>query len=253
MHLERQFALIRKSVPDTPYAERVSANGVLAQVAQKQTSAGGLQPTTFRRQDAIGLGVPILSNVSPGESRPNRARGHLTFMHKRVHLEKQAAASRNEKLTAAQLNAIKRRAVQDFRDLTIDEQREYAQEALQRAREGCGLPDEPSHARYDSSVLWHAGCRESPLSEDVFNALAKGKLGCDKVAHGRQNMRYSEIQACAIPLGLPQSLLSLGALRPVFDDGGSSGDEGLDEITLQLASSHSLVCASMSQIPVRTP
>ncbi len=180
LHIERQFALIRSSVPDSPpFAERVSSSGFLAQLCQKQREAGGLQATTFRRRDAIELGAPLLSNIEAATACPGRARGHIALINKRMS---EAVSLAGKKIPREEAADIRRKAALEYRSMAADDQQDLRCEA--RASAAANVTPTSAAAgppQYDSSLLWGAGCRTCPVSTDAATHQIQQETGCQTV------------------------------------------------------------------------
>jgi hypothetical protein len=81
MHIERIFALIRKSCAQkVPNLERVVASGYLCQVLSEHMNLGGSHPAVTTRKELVAAGCPISSAAERPEANPNMARGHLLFI-----------------------------------------------------------------------------------------------------------------------------------------------------------------------------
>lgn len=191
MHVERLFALIRQSVPDSsPSAERICSGGFLSQVLKQHRHAGGVAPGTFQRKDAIALGVPIRSNVQEACSQPKRARGHLTFINKQIREESAELARSGGRMTRAQASARRRELGAEFRALSADEQKSLTDEAVAEATlHASRVSEEAALAeggQYKADELWNIGVRSSPLCPDLARRLVQEKLGDDGPVHGLQ-------------------------------------------------------------------
>jgi hypothetical protein len=85
MHVERIFALIRKSSPEKkPNVERLCSAGFLSQLVHSHRKAGGTDITAFQRSHLLATSVPIAAVRQTVAAHPSMARGHLLFMSHKV-------------------------------------------------------------------------------------------------------------------------------------------------------------------------
>ena len=81
MHIEREFARIRKSVPRaSPSVERMCVACCLAQARHCHQSAGGTPLGNITRKALLQDGVPIAARPHRAKAMPGRCRGHVHFL-----------------------------------------------------------------------------------------------------------------------------------------------------------------------------
>ena len=188
MHIEREFALVRNSVPSGPqFAERVAVNGFLAQVSKQHYDSGGTDQRAFTRQQGLAMNLPISANVDKPNAQPKRARGHILYMAQKV-AEAKAALLPGTKLTKEEHIAIRKNAAADFRVLPAEEQVQLTQEAYILATPSSdtalgepGPCDSDEVPVYHSSKMLGIGTQDLPLSPDIAKGLIKKETGRDQV------------------------------------------------------------------------
>lgn len=183
MHLERDLATIRHASPDTlPFAERVCAAGLLAQVRSRHRAHGGTSGAVTRAV-LLDEQVPIAAAASSRPSIPTKARGHLAHMHAAV---RQAKARKGMPLTKEEANSERRRACQEFALLDNQAREQMQQKAQSDARirraaaERIGVG---ARSKFDASredFLWGLSAADSPLDEIVAEGVIKDALHIDK-------------------------------------------------------------------------
>jgi hypothetical protein len=89
MHIERIFALLRKSCGQkVPHLERLVSAGLLSQVLTTHLSLGGKHPAIVTRSDLLDMECPTAAGAERPETVPGRARGHLVFTKDYSHKER---------------------------------------------------------------------------------------------------------------------------------------------------------------------
>ncbi len=188
MHVERMFAQIRCSVPDGAYAERIVSCGFLSQLLKKHRECGGIAPSSFRRSDALDMGLPTRAHVDDAILMPKRARGHLAHIIRR-HNETKAASGDGKSLSKEEAASIRAQAAQEYREMSFQQQRSLSEEAVSEAtvsasriRQERESTEESRASSYKSEDMWSMGVRNSPLSPSLARSLIKKELGGEKVA-----------------------------------------------------------------------
>lgn len=182
MHVERLFAQIRQAAPQRkPFAERVCVAGLVTQINHAHRQAGGVLPSSFRRKDLHKLDAPVASKVDSANHCPQRARGHILFMTRRLR-EEAAKLPKGARLSKEQQKQLRRAAAEQFRLLSEDERRKLTQQAQeQAATHALEDPAPESQRRYDASSLWGVAERDSPLASAVAEDIVKKMTGVSKV------------------------------------------------------------------------
>ena len=81
MHVERIFALIRKSSPlKNPNVERACASGYLAQLSHSHKKSGGTDINSMTRADLLNSSTPISALKETVAANPSKARAHICYM-----------------------------------------------------------------------------------------------------------------------------------------------------------------------------
>ncbi|CAK0849659.1 unnamed protein product, partial [Prorocentrum cordatum] len=186
MDIERIFASIRLSVPEgAPFAERVVANGTLAQVQRLHREHGGIDANTFRRSDAVKMDMPTVANVETAIRRPLKARGNILFMRRAIEAERAALPDGRTKFTKHELQAIRKAASKEYTKLSQQTQMVLAEEAKNdanaRAAADETLDAAPPETPFNANPLWGCASVDCPLSVDVARDAVLLKTGKAKV------------------------------------------------------------------------
>jgi hypothetical protein len=98
-------------------------------------------------------------------------------MAKKVREQKELRGS----LTQEQINVIRRDACQEFRNMSVEEQRLVSVEAVAAASVDPFAIDGPVAAPFDNSALWGMSASDTPLDERVAEELIKDIMQVEKV------------------------------------------------------------------------
>lgn len=177
MHVERIFALVRKSVPDkVPNLERLVSAGYLSQILRTHMQAGGRHPCSVARGDLVADDVPINAAASMPDRMESKRRGHLLWMTEKCHA---ARLRKGASLTAAEQADTRREAMREWRGLDDEVRREYNKRAiLQDQLESPAVV--PSEA-YRDDRLWCVGCKASVLRPEIAEASIKSLSGLSEI------------------------------------------------------------------------
>ena len=188
MHLERDLATIRHASPTTlPFAERVCAAGLLAQVRRRHRANGGTSGAVTRSV-LVDEKVPIAAATSVRASMPTKARGHITHMHAAVQ---QARARKGASLTKDEERSERKRACEEFKALDKETRGQKQKQAQIDARTRKATADTTKHSarsRFDGSredFLWGLSTMDSPLDVTVAEDMIKDTLRVDKAGPHR--------------------------------------------------------------------
>ncbi len=168
-----------------PTIERMSSAGFLRMTSAEHTAGGGDMPGMLKRSDLIAQEVPIAANVAAARANPNKARGHIEFMLAAVR--ERRAAEGYRKLRKVEIRAVRRGAMDRWRNMSTEERSTWKQQAFEKASANFVGSEAPAGVdKYTASsshgdLLWGIGCRHSPLSPDLATEIIKEATSVDQV------------------------------------------------------------------------
>ena len=174
MHIERLLALFKKACPGQALAlERISGAGNLRQWLTTRYSAGGIHPGTVTMNELRRDNVPLTGLHSNGATNPNKARGHIEFMKHSVEEARQRA--NNSALCKRDITGIRRNAMRYWRNLPVDLQESWKQQAVSHAKPHVGASTNTAPA-YNTDARFGLSSHEWPLRPDVFESVVRKEL-----------------------------------------------------------------------------
>lgn len=164
MHTERMLSLIKQNAGGKhPVAERLASSGMLAQVIEAHTGAGGKDPRrSASRKELLASGVPFARHGKQRRAQAGRSRGAFAYAHRHMP----AGLSRPDWQKEFQ------RLTQQFYSLPEEEQ--HAWRVEEQAAESDRVPPiEGSEAGYDrriGNILWGMSTEKHPFTAESFKA-----------------------------------------------------------------------------------
>ena len=186
MRVERLFAQIKHATPGkAPHLERYLAAGTLCQWLRDHRAGGGRDTKAPHSKDMCADGVPLVGARARGKHAHNR-RSHLAFANDCVSQEKRRRrTSGDTPLTCADVAAIKRQAVEEYKALPAEEKRRF--DAHGQGDRGL-LEASPRSAWQGKDVLWGLASEPSVVDPELINALISERVGASAGAS-----RYLEV------------------------------------------------------------
>ena len=173
MHLERALAAVTRNARGKLMdIERITAGACLREWIRLHVKYGGREPTSEKRDDLVGGGVPLRAGGLPKRQRVDP---HFCFINHRVA---QARQSNGGSLKRPQYLRVARQAAKDWHTATQDE----VDAASARAREltdaicpgVCSDKVRPSALSRSPTALWGMPSDTLPVREELLlHALAK--------------------------------------------------------------------------------
>ena len=165
--------------------ERYLAAGTLCQWLRDHHAGGGRDTKAPHAKDLLADGIPLVGARARRKRARNR-RPHLAFANECVSQEKRRRrASGDTPLTHADMAAIKRQAMEEYKALPAEEKRQFDV----HGQDDMGLPEaSPESAWQGEDVLWGFASEASVVHPELINALISERIGASAGAS-----RYLEV------------------------------------------------------------